>query len=280
VNEERTVKTVHEPARRPRARAPVALAALLAAAPAAAQHAGDIGLAIAAGRIETREISAAGYGAPRRVFGGAFGDTGVPWFTGNPGFDAAAGTFAAGTRVGFRLAGPVLAWDGAGFVPTSPDGPLAGERLQVRFLTLSVTSGDGPVDGFTLAVQPDGGWHRHLSMTLLAAPGAAAPDAGVYLVPLEILSTDPAVAASDQAWLVLDGGAPAGDYAKAFAHAESAIDGDACAPDLNGDATVDGLDLGALLGAWGGAGDADINRDGTVDGLDLGVLLGSWGACP
>jgi hypothetical protein len=129
-------------------------------------------------------------------------------------------------------------------------------------------------------VQSDGGWHRHLSMTLLAAPGAAAPDAGVYLVPLEILSTDPAVAASDQAWLVLDGGAPAGDYAKAFAHAESAIDGDACAPDLNGDATVDGLDLGALLGAWGGAGDADINRDGTVDGLDLGVLLGSWGACP
>jgi len=253
---------------------------LALATPALAQHAGDIGLEVTAGRIETREISSAGYGAPRRVFGGTFGDTGVPWFTGNPGFDAAAGTFAAGTRVGFRLAGPVLAWDGAGFVPTSPEGPLAGERLQVRFLTLSVTSGDGPVEGFTLAVQPDGGWHRHLSMTLLAAPGAQVPDAGVYLVPLELTSTDPAVAASEPAWLVLDGGAPASDYAAAFAHAESTIDGDACAPDLNGDGNVDGVDLGTLLGTWGAAGIADLTRDGTVDGIDLGVLLGSWGACP
>lgn len=259
---------------------PVIATALALASPALAQHAGDVGLAVTAGRIETREISSVGYGAPRRVFGGAFGDTGVPWFTGNPGFDAAAGTFAAGTRVGFRLTGPVLAWDGTGFVPTSPDGPLAGERLQVRFLTLSVTSGDGPAEGFTLAVQPDGGWHRHLSMTLLAAPGAQVPDAGVYLVPLALTSTDPAVAASEPAWLVLDGGADPADYAAAFAHAERAIDGDVCAPDLDGDGSVDGVDLGALLGAWGAAGIADLNRDGTVDGIDLGVLLGSWGACP
>lgn len=63
-------------------------------------------------------------------------------------------------------------------------------------------------------------------------------------------------------------------------HAESAIDGDACAPDLNVDGSVDGVDLGALLGAWGAPGIADLNRDGTVDGIDLGVLLGSWGACP
>jgi hypothetical protein len=259
---------------------PIGAMVLSLASSAQAQHAGDIGLAVAAGRIETREISASGYGAPRRVFGGAFGDTGVPWFTSNPGFDAATGTFATGSRIGFRLAGPVLAWDGSGFVPTSPAGPLAGERLQLKFLTLTTTSGDGPVEGFTLAVQPDGGWHRHLSMTLLAAPGAAAPDAGAYLVQFELTSTDPSVAASEPAWIVLDGGAEPADFAAAFAHAESAVEGPGCGADLNGDDTVDGLDLGALLGAWGAAGIADLNRDGTVDGVDLGVLLGSWGACP
>lgn len=47
--------------------------------------------------------------------------------------------------------------------------------------------------------------------------------------------------------------------------------------DLNGDWTVDGTDLGILLGSWGASGTADLNQDGTVDGTDLGILLGSWG---
>lgn len=50
--------------------------------------------------------------------------------------------------------------------------------------------------------------------------------------------------------------------------------------DLNADGTVNGLDLGILLGSWGPAAPgnpADINADGTVNGLDLGVLLGNWG---
>jgi hypothetical protein len=33
-----------------------------------------------------------------------------------------------------------------------------------------------------------------------------------------------------------------------------------------------------LLGAWGVPGSADLTGDGTVDGADLGVLLGAW-AC-
>lgn len=46
--------------------------------------------------------------------------------------------------------------------------------------------------------------------------------------------------------------------------------------DLNTDGTVDGTDLGLLLGAWGQPGLGDLNQDGTVDGTDLGLLLGSW----
>lgn len=51
--------------------------------------------------------------------------------------------------------------------------------------------------------------------------------------------------------------------------------------DLNADGTVDGLDLTALLAAWGPCVTAscsgDVNRDDAVDGLDLTVLLAAWG---
>ena len=55
-----------------------------------------------------------------------------------------------------------------------------------------------------------------------------------------------------------------------------------CAPDLNGDGTVNGADLGALLGAWGPASAgaaADLDDDGFIGGADLGILLGAWGPC-
>jgi hypothetical protein len=48
--------------------------------------------------------------------------------------------------------------------------------------------------------------------------------------------------------------------------------------DLNADGSVNGVDLGIMLGAWGvdPDGGADINGDGVVDGIDLGLLLGNW----
>jgi alpha-tubulin suppressor-like RCC1 family protein len=48
--------------------------------------------------------------------------------------------------------------------------------------------------------------------------------------------------------------------------------------DLDGNGTIDGTDLGILLGNWGAAGGvADLDGDGTVGGSDLGILLGGWG---
>jgi hypothetical protein len=58
---------------------------------------------------------------------------------------------------------------------------------------------------------------------------------------------------------------------------------EACRPDLNGDRTVNGMDLGILLAGWGtGSGDsrADVDGDGFVDGVDLAMLLAAWGDCP
>jgi len=51
-----------------------------------------------------------------------------------------------------------------------------------------------------------------------------------------------------------------------------------CQGDVNGNGTVDGIDLGILLGGWGTS-SGDIDGNGTVDGMDLGILLGNWGPC-
>lgn len=53
----------------------------------------------------------------------------------------------------------------------------------------------------------------------------------------------------------------------------------ACPADLTNDGSVDGQDLGVLLGNWGGTGAGNLNGDSAVDGVDLGILLGSWGSC-
>jgi len=47
--------------------------------------------------------------------------------------------------------------------------------------------------------------------------------------------------------------------------------------DVNGDGVVNGEDLGALLGSWGGPGAGDLDGDGLTDGNDLAILLGNWG---
>jgi hypothetical protein len=63
--------------------------------------------------------------------------------------------------------------------------------------------------------------------------------------------------------------------------------GESCEPcpgDITGGGQVNGVDLAAILGAWGTDGqgklDCDINDDGTVDAQDLAIVLGGWGNCP
>lgn len=49
-----------------------------------------------------------------------------------------------------------------------------------------------------------------------------------------------------------------------------------CAGDINGDCTVDGLDLAQILGNWGLSG-GDVNEDGETNGQDLATVLANWG---
>jgi hypothetical protein len=75
-----------------------------------------------------------------------------------------------------------------------------------------------------------------------------------------------------------DGGGVGGQNQRLLALTVRAVDG---APgDLDRSGTVDGVDLGILLSAWGPALDphaADLTQDCAVDGLDLGTLLSAWG---
>jgi hypothetical protein len=60
--------------------------------------------------------------------------------------------------------------------------------------------------------------------------------------------------------------------------------GSGCCPaDVTRNGVVDGVDLAAILGAWGTDGqnqyDCDIDNDGVVSGTDLAFVLGGWGPC-
>jgi len=55
-----------------------------------------------------------------------------------------------------------------------------------------------------------------------------------------------------------------------------------CPADIDGNGTVDGVDLGSVLADWGATGTGltgDLDGDGVVNGVDLGIVLASWGDC-
>ena len=47
--------------------------------------------------------------------------------------------------------------------------------------------------------------------------------------------------------------------------------------DIDGNGSVDGGDLAALLSNWGSSGATDVDGNGTTDGADLAILLSNWG---
>ena len=150
----------------------------------------------------------------------------------------------------------------------------------MKFLTLISLLGAEPVSGFDLAVQSNGGWHRHLSFRLFADAGKL-PASGIYAFELELYSNDGETLPSAPFWLVFNDGRSAAELAAAVAWvAENLVD-DAvpCPADLDGNGSVGASDLATLLAAWGTDG-ADLSGDTFTDAADLATLLASWGACP
>jgi hypothetical protein len=166
-----------------------------------AQHAGDVWLEVLDNRIVTGLIDededppvvTSGV----RVFGSDFGEV-LPNWTDEPGFDNELGTFQSGTSIGFNIRAALRSWNGSDFsmVPT--------ERISVGFPTASAVLTpltDELVAGFTIPVDMDNAWHRHLEYELLAPAST-----GVYLLELELFSTESSILPSLPFWLVLNQG--------------------------------------------------------------------------
>lgn len=244
---------------------------LLSAAPAHAQHAGDIGLRVADGNLEV--YGPIGNPDTGGIYLGTFGDSGFPGFTSNPGFDAFPGTLPGG-RIGFNVEAGLRRWDpdSAGWL----DPESVGERLRISFITLQTFVEDEPVAGFDLAVQGDGGWHKHVNFTLQPdAVGTTTP--GAYRLDLVLYSTA-GLGDSQPFTIVFDFEADETEVSDALASLEPAPP---CPADLDDDGEVGGSDFGRLLAFWGSSDpDIDLNGDGVVNGGDVGVLLAVWGQCP
>lgn len=238
---------------------------------AVAQHAGDIGLQVVEDRLDVYGP----LGQPTDtggVFLGTFGDSGFPGFTSDPGFDAEPGTLPQG-RVGFDALTGLSRWDGDLGIWLEPS--EVDERLKISFITLVTRVEDDPVAGFDLAVQPDGGWHRHFNYELEAG-GSGVRTPGVYRFDLRLYSTM-GLADSEPFTLVFDYEAEPSEVDAALASFEETP----CPGDLDGDGRVNGADFGVLLAAFGTADStADLDGDGVVAGGDVGLLLAYWGDCP
>jgi hypothetical protein len=158
------------------------------------------------------------------VFGYDFGEEpSDPFFSEEPGINAAAGSgLPAGSQLLFRIPDASLFglpsnlgfWDGADSDPLAAGVQVAfhqppnSEAVRLNFGSHDVLVGSdlGEITGFALGtVDSSGVLHEHLSVFLESA-GPGDPAAGIYLVTLEFLSSDPLIGGSDPVFLVYNHG--------------------------------------------------------------------------
>lgn len=236
----------------------IAAIALISGA-AAAQHGGDIILAVADGRIITGELHA-GELEPAQVFASEFGEL-IPNWTDEPGFDSEAGAFAPGLRIGFDIASAVRTWDGETFSAIPP------ERIRVSAGGEHVDSpaSDVLTPGLVIgAAGATGKFHHHAGFELLEP---AAP--GIYLLELELWAEGGEPARSEPLWIVFNQMRPEPEHEAAVEWARRMLGG-GCRADLDGDGQLSFFDFLAFQTLFS-AGDAaaDFDRDGELTFFDF-----------
>ena len=251
------------------------LAVLMLSQSAFAQHeghAGDVFVGLESDHIVTGLIDEEDVEMEIHVFASEMGEAGVPGYSDEPGWEAYPGTFNPDSRVGWNAMAGLGRWNGDGF-DTGID-----ETLTISFGTLAFEIGADPVAGFDLAVQPDGGLHRHVGFYLDNA--TQAPAVGVYLVELELYSTDSAVEASEPIWIVFNNEASEEDHEAAIEWVEEnlALE-EHCDADLDGDHDIDVEDLLLVIEDWGCMGNCigDVNGDGATEIEDLLDVIADFG---
>jgi hypothetical protein len=166
-----------------------------------------------------------------------------------PGFDSEAGTFSASTAVGFNILDALKRWNGHGFDPLDPAGQ---ETMIVSYLQQIRETGPGFVSGFEIPVAADGSWHRHLIFTL-AGPSTNDPGKGIYLIEMELYTTNPAVDKSYPIYIVFNvDDEPDHDLALEWVGENLAppVCAQRPAGDLNGDCKVDFQDFALFAESW------------------------------
>jgi hypothetical protein len=168
----------------------------------ATAHEGDVAIQVIDSKIVVGDWIVDGVSLePCPVFAGRFNDTGAdPNWTDEPGFDSAAGTWAYPSSVGFNILDSVRIWDGSDF------SELASQQIKLTYGSQSAVTPTTPsiVSGFSIGVSSNGAWHRHLGLELLDTTyvGGFAAD-GIYLLTMELFSSDSSIAKSDTFYLVL-----------------------------------------------------------------------------
>ncbi len=253
-----------------------ALILVAAAAPATAQHAGDIILTTPGGVLTTNRQDAPGVFTPQRVFAGEFGLS-VPNLTDEPGFDSPPGTFAPTDSLGFIIRRALRVWDGSDF------DAVPAEKLEISFGPLGpvpTPAHDAPVTGFSIRAQSNGQWHRHLDFELSAPAGA-----GVYLLELELFHSH-GLANTAPFWIVFNQNAGHADHDAAIAWVEANLAGGGCPADFNGDGFVDFFDFDEFVICFEGnacppGASPDFNGDGFADFFDYDEFVIDFEAgCP
>jgi len=144
------------------------------------------------------ELDGGGLETDGRVFEAVFGETGIPYFTDDPGFEGDAGVFAPGTTIGFNIMAPLAMWNGDGFDDLNPADQ---ETLTVSFGPESRTTGTGFIGGFDFVQDASPGFDTHLDF-LLNGAGGFDPADGIYLLAMQLTSNN--YDASETLWIVFD----------------------------------------------------------------------------
>lgn len=167
-----------------------------------------------------------------RVYGYDFGeDPADPFFAQDPGFNAPAGSgLPGGSQLRFNLLSSLTYWNGAG----TPTFTAPAESLIFSFgaSTRTITGSSGSQSGFSLqTVAADGSAHRHLNAFLNGTDGNAVPAsvdgveaaAGVYVLAMELTSSDSSILASDPFYIVFNNGLEEAQHDEAIDFVQSTL---------------------------------------------------------
>ncbi len=209
-----------------------AILPLLAAAPLTAAQSLDAGDVVIrhglAGEIESGAQAEGGVEWGRRVFPGRLDLGQFANLADDPGFDSFSGAFPTGSVIGLDILAGLRLWNGEDFDSIDPDYAMS---VTKGSLVITTPAADERVPGFGFgSADANGRFHHHVRFFL--DPFDAVTDVpGLWMLTLELWSTNAAVLPSEPVYLVFASGSEAVEQqADAIAWVETNLVGGPCSP--------------------------------------------------